>query len=53
MVDERGGEGFGFDSIFEVKERGQTLAELSIDEKNSVYPRGVALKKLRDYLKER
>ena len=50
--EERGDNGFGFDSIFEL-ENGKTLAELSEDEKNEVSSRRIALEKLKDYLKNK
>ena len=50
--EERGNNGFGFDSIFEL-ENGKTLAELSEDEKNEVSSRRIALEKLKEYLKNK
>ncbi|QQS39190.1 non-canonical purine NTP pyrophosphatase [Candidatus Woesebacteria bacterium] len=50
VVDERGENGFGFDKIFEIPTLGKTLAELTIEEKNKIYPRGIALMKLKKYL---
>ena len=47
--EERGNNGFGFDSIFEL-ENGRTLAELSEKEKNDVSSRRIALEKLKDKL---
>lgn len=47
--EERGNNGFGFDSIFEL-ENGKTLAELSEKEKNDVSSRRIALEKLKDKL---
>lgn len=47
----RGENGFGFDEIFELK-NGKTLAELSIEEKNSISARKIALEKVRDKLKK-
>ena len=48
---ERGANGFGFDTIFEL-ESGYTMAEISPEEKNSISARGVACKKLLLKLKE-
>ena len=48
--DERGNNGFGYDSIFLVKNDHRTSAELSPDEKNAVSHRGEALKKFSAYL---
>ena len=47
--EERGSNGFGFDSIFEL-ENGRTLAELSEKEKNDVSSRRIALEKLKNKL---
>ena len=48
---EIGEHGFGYDSIFYVKEKGKTLAELSDDEKNSLSHRYLATKSLIQKLK--
>ena len=45
----RGNNGFGFDSIFELKE-GKTLAELSNEEKNKISARKIAMQKIKKYL---
>lgn len=45
----RGKNGFGFDEIFEL-ENGQTLAEISLEEKNRISSRSIALKQLEKYL---
>ena len=47
--EERGSNGFGFDSIFELED-GRTLAELSEKEKNDVSSRRIALEKLKNKL---
>ena len=47
--DKRGKNGFGFDEIFEL-ENGQTLAEISLEEKNRISSRSIALKQLEKYL---
>ena len=44
--DPRGDNGFGYDPIFQVPERGCTLAELSPEEKLRISHRGRALRKL-------
>lgn len=49
---ERGNNGFGFDSIFELK-NGKTLAELSENEKNEVSSRRIALEKIKKFLKDK
>lgn len=46
----RGDNGFGFDEIFELP-NGLTLAELSVEEKNSISARSLALKDLKRKLK--
>ena len=50
--EERGENGFGYDPIFYVPEFGCTTAELSEEQKNAVSPRGKALEKMREILKE-
>ncbi|RBI61599.1 non-canonical purine NTP pyrophosphatase, RdgB/HAM1 family [halophilic archaeon] len=51
IVAPRGDGGFGYDPIFE--HEGQTLAEMSTEEKNAVSHRGRALAKFADWLAER
>ncbi len=51
LEEERGNNGFGYDPLFFVPERGKTLAEMSLEEKNSLSHRGRALQTLRDVLK--
>jgi XTP/dITP diphosphohydrolase len=46
----RGGGGFGYDPVFELPMLGKTLAELSLEHKNSISHRGVALAKLKAFL---
>ncbi|MCC3356513.1 XTP/dITP diphosphatase [Bacillus sp. REN16] len=48
-----GENGFGYDPIFFVPEKGKTLAELSNDEKNMISHRGNALRKLEKLLRDR
>jgi glutamate racemase len=52
----QGENGFGYDPIFLVGERGETAAQLSAEEKNELSHRGQAMKKLLkelpDWLKE-
>ena len=50
--DERGTNGFGYDPLFLLKERGLRTAELSPEEKNAISHRGKALRKLVEQLKE-
>jgi XTP/dITP diphosphohydrolase len=48
----RGANGFGYDPIFYLPERGLTMAELSPEEKNRISHRGRALAQLRQTLVE-
>jgi XTP/dITP diphosphohydrolase len=48
----RGETGFGYDPVFYLPERGLTLAELSLSEKNAVSHRGAAARKARPFLEE-
>ena len=48
----RGDNGFGFDEIFELP-NGLTLAELSLEEKNKISPRAIALNNLKEKLTEK
>ena len=50
--EEKGPNGFGYDPIFYLPERGCTSAELSHEEKNAVSHRGKALRKMRIKLEE-
>lgn len=46
----RGSNGFGYDPVFYVPEKGMAMAELSSDEKNKISHRAIALKKLDEIL---
>ncbi|OGI00147.1 MAG: non-canonical purine NTP pyrophosphatase, RdgB/HAM1 family [Candidatus Melainabacteria bacterium GWF2_32_7] len=46
----KGANGFGYDPIFFIPEKNATMAELSMDEKNTVSHRGKALKKIIEWL---
>ncbi len=48
----RGREGFGYDPVFVLPHRGRTMAELSLDEKNRISHRALALDKAACLLKE-
>ncbi len=48
----RGVNGFGYDPLFLVPERGKTAAELAPDEKNRLSHRGLALRRLLHRLRE-
>lgn len=49
----RGDNGFGWDPVFIPKGSSLTFAQMSIPEKDKISHRGVALKKVRDFLKEK
>ncbi len=49
-LEPRGENGFGYDPVFVLPERGMTAAELPPDEKNAVSHRGVAARKARAVL---
>ena len=52
ITDERRGDnGFGYDPVFYVPEKGRTMAELSATEKSQISHRGEAIKQLQAYLK--
>ncbi|NTV99191.1 MAG: non-canonical purine NTP pyrophosphatase, partial [Chlorobiaceae bacterium] len=44
-LERRGCEGFGYDPVFMVEERGLTYAEMGIEEKNTLSHRALAIKK--------
>ncbi|NLF29492.1 MAG: RdgB/HAM1 family non-canonical purine NTP pyrophosphatase [Planctomycetes bacterium] len=48
----RGGNGFGYDPLFLLPDRGVTTAELSPDEKNAVSHRGQATRRFADELRK-
>ena len=50
--EERGKNGFGYDPIFYLPDRGEYSAELDPEEKNRISHRGKALIKMRELLKE-
>ena len=50
--EERGENGFGYDPIFYLPERGMTTAELPPEEKNLISHRGVALRKMKEILEK-
>lgn len=50
--EERGENGFGYDPIFYLPERGVSTAELPHEEKNSISHRGNALRKMKELLEK-
>lgn len=48
--EERGENGFGYDPIFYLPEKGVSTAELPPEEKNSISHRGNALRKMKEFL---
>lgn len=51
IVSPRGSKGFGWDSIFQPDFSNKTLAEMSLEEKNKISMRTIALNKFKEYLK--
>jgi XTP/dITP diphosphohydrolase len=50
IAQRRGGEGFGYDPVFQPKGYEQTFAEMTLEEKNKISHRAIAIKKLVDFL---
>lgn len=50
LTDRRGNGGFGYDPIFLPEGSTKTLAEMSMEEKNLISHRGMAVRKLADFL---
>ncbi len=48
----KGENGFGYDPIFYVPEKGKYMAELSAEEKNAISHRGKALRRMKELLKK-
>ena len=51
LAEKHGTEGFGYDPVFYVPASGKTFAEMSLDHKNRISHRGLALAKARTILK--
>ena len=45
--------GFGYDPIFFLPEYGKTMSDISIELKNKISHRGIALEKMKEYLSEK
>lgn len=52
IVAPRGSGKFGFDPIFQPDGTTKTFAEMTMEEKNKISHRGIALRKVREYLKK-
>lgn len=52
LEEERGYDGFGYDPLFLYEPFNKTFAELTIEEKNDISHRGIALKKISAVIKE-
>jgi XTP/dITP diphosphohydrolase len=50
LTEKRGSNGFGYDPIFYVEEKGKTMAEMDPGEKNQISHRADAVRKLKDWL---
>ncbi len=50
LEDPKGKGGFGYDPIFFIPELGKTMAELTMDEKNKISHRSIALKEMIEFL---
>ena len=51
LAEKHGTEGFGYDPVFYIPTSGKTFAEMSLDHKNRISHRGLALAKARTILK--
>ena len=49
---EQGSGGFGYDPVFLIQERNQTFAEMSLEDKNKISHRGIAVGKAVEVLKK-
>lgn len=50
ILERRGTNGFGYDSVFIPVGKNKTFAEMNMDEKNEISHRGIAIRKLVEYL---
>ena len=52
VTQQRGERGFGYDSVFQPFGYSKTFAEMTMDEKNKISHRAIAVKKLLEYLRK-
>ena len=52
LSEKRGTNGFGYDPIFYVPEKGKTMAEMTPEEKNSISHRGKAIQMLKEQIEK-
>jgi XTP/dITP diphosphohydrolase len=52
LTEKRGTQGFGYDPVFQPEGSLKSFAEMSIEEKNRISHRGIAVSKLVEYLKQ-
>jgi len=50
LEERKGNQGFGYDPVFFISELGKTMAELSLDEKNRISHRSIALRAMLEFL---
>ncbi|MGB8706187.1 MAG: non-canonical purine NTP pyrophosphatase, partial [Gillisia sp.] len=50
LKEQKGSDGFGYDPVFKPEGKSETFAQMSSEEKNRLSHRGLALKKLIEYL---
>ncbi len=48
----KGSQGFGYDPVFYLPDKGRTMAQLSKEEKNAISHRGRAMRRLKEMLRE-
>ena len=52
LAERKGNEGFGYDPIFQPKDREESFAEMSMDEKGDISHRGKAFSKMIEHIKK-
>jgi len=50
LNEQRGNKGFGYDPVFYIPDLGKTFAELEPEEKNRISHRGIAFRKMAEFL---